>query len=130
MYDPSSRNVFTGPNSLIDYFNPDLNPPLPLVELPKELNPYYDDGVRIYAKMLTMLPAGNVKSLPAISLLENGGVISLNSNPEQRSAQSYHTITESSSGSTVTSLSMIARQHNIPTFAHGCLTKSRPPNLP
>ena len=64
MYDPSSRNVFTGPNSLIDYFNPDLNPPLPLVELPKELNPYYDDGVRIYAKMLTMLPAGNVKSLP------------------------------------------------------------------
>lgn len=63
-YDPSRRNVFSGPNSLIDYFNPDKNPPLPMVELPRELNPYYDDNVRIYAKMLTALPATNVKSLP------------------------------------------------------------------
>jgi hypothetical protein len=63
-YDPSTRNVFAGPNSLVDYFNPDKNAPLPLVELPPQLNPYYDDGVRIYAKMLTALPATNVKSLP------------------------------------------------------------------
>ncbi len=63
-YDPTRMNVFSGPNSLIDYFNPDKNAPLPLVELPPQLNPYYDDGVRIYAKMLTALPATNVKSLP------------------------------------------------------------------
>lgn len=63
-YDPTRMNVFSGPNSLIDYFNPDKNAPLPLVELPPQLNPYYDDGVRVYAKMLTALPATNVKSLP------------------------------------------------------------------
>lgn len=57
-------NVFKGVNSLVDYFNPDKNAPLPLVELPPQLNPFYDDGVRIYAKMLTALPATNVKSLP------------------------------------------------------------------
>lgn len=68
-YNPNTKNVFSGPNSLINYFNPDLNPPLPLVELPKELNPFYDDGVRVFAKMLTMLPAGNVKSLPGKSFL-------------------------------------------------------------
>lgn len=63
-YDPAQNNVFSGPNGLIDYFNPDKNAPLPLVELPANLNPYYNDGVRIYAKMLTALPATNVKSLP------------------------------------------------------------------
>lgn len=63
-YDPARQNVFSGPNSLIDYFRPDRNAPLPLVELPPELNPYHADGVRIYAKMLTALPATNVKSLP------------------------------------------------------------------
>lgn len=66
-YDPSRMNVFDGPNSLIDYFNPDRNAPLPLVELPPQLNPFYEDGVRVYAKMLTALPATNVKSLPGKS---------------------------------------------------------------
>ncbi|CBQ73140.1 conserved hypothetical protein [Sporisorium reilianum SRZ2] len=112
-YDPAQMNVFKGANSLVDYFNPDKNAPLPLVELPPALNPFYDDGVRIYAKMLTALPATNVKSLPALSLLESGGVISLDSTPEQRAAQTIHTVTESSSGSTVTSMAMIARQHGV-----------------
>jgi len=57
-------NVFKGPDSLIKYFNPDEQPPLPLVELPEKLNPFRRHGVRIYAKMLTALPAQNVKALP------------------------------------------------------------------
>lgn len=57
-------NVFTGPDSLRCYFDPDKAPPLPLVELPPHLNPYYDDGVRIYAKMMSCHPANNVKSMP------------------------------------------------------------------
>jgi len=60
-------NIFRGPDALAQYFDPDLNPPLPLVELPRALNPLYEDGVRIYAKMLTALPAHNVKSLPGKS---------------------------------------------------------------
>lgn len=49
---------------MADYFNPDIQPPLPLVELPEKLNPFRKDGVRIYAKMATALPAQNIKCLP------------------------------------------------------------------
>ena len=58
------QNVFKGPDSVIQYFNPDKQPPLPLVELPEILNPFRQDNVRIYAKILTALPAQNVKALP------------------------------------------------------------------
>jgi len=57
-------NVYSGPDSLRKYFDPDCQPPLPLVEIPDVLNPFRKDGVRIYAKMMTMLPAHNVKALP------------------------------------------------------------------
>ncbi|KAF2185756.1 cysteine synthase [Zopfia rhizophila CBS 207.26] len=90
-------NVFKGTDSLAQYFDPDRNPPLPLVELPDALNPRRRDGVRIFAKMLTTLPAQNVKSLPALRMLQN--------EPE-----AYRkTIVEASSGSTVLSLGMISR---------------------
>lgn len=59
-------NVYKGTDSLKDYFNPDVAPPLPLVELPQSLNPYHSDGVRIYAKMMTMHPANNVKAMPGM----------------------------------------------------------------
>ena len=63
----AASNVFRGPNSMADFFDPDKNPPLPLVEIPARLNPYREEGVRIYAKVLTNLPAQNVKSLPGAS---------------------------------------------------------------
>ncbi|KAJ0270863.1 hypothetical protein COL940_011381 [Colletotrichum noveboracense] len=90
-------NVFSGPNSVVDYFDPDKNPPLPLVEIPDRLNPFREIGVRIYAKMLTCLPAQNVKSLPALKMLR-----------EKPQAQDRK-IVEASSGSTVLSLGIIAR---------------------
>lgn len=64
----SHLNVYTGPDSLQKYFDPDCQPPLPLVEIPRHLNPFYDDGVRIYAKMMSMHPANNVKALPGKSV--------------------------------------------------------------
>lgn len=57
-------NVYTGTDSLKNYYDPDLQPPLPLVEIPDSLNLFKEQGVRIYAKMMTMLPAHNVKALP------------------------------------------------------------------
>jgi hypothetical protein len=57
-------NVYKGPDSLIKYFDPDHQPPLPLVEIPDKLNPFRADNIRIYAKMMTALPAQNVKALP------------------------------------------------------------------
>lgn len=62
----NEKNIYFGPDSLKQYFNPDSQPPLPLVELPEYLNPYYHDGVRIYAKMMTMHPANNVKAMPGM----------------------------------------------------------------
>lgn len=59
-----NMNVFRGPTSVADFLDPDKNPPLPLVEIPDRLNPFRQDGVRIYAKLLTHLPAQNVKALP------------------------------------------------------------------
>ncbi|KAI5803073.1 tryptophan synthase beta subunit-like PLP-dependent enzyme [Geopyxis carbonaria] len=90
-------NVYSGPDSLIKYYDPDFQPPLPLVEIPNKLNPFREDGVRIYAKMMSCLPANNVKSLPALNMLQNGVT------PETR------TVIEYSSGSTVISLSVLAR---------------------
>lgn len=60
----SHLNVYSGPDSLRDYHNPDKQPPLPLVEIPLSLNPFRQDDVRIYAKMMSTLPANNVKALP------------------------------------------------------------------
>lgn len=66
MHTRNENNVYKGPDALKNYFNPDIAPPLPLVELPETLNPYHKDGVRIYAKMMTMHPANNVKAMPGM----------------------------------------------------------------
>lgn len=59
-------NVYKGQDSVKNYFDPESAPPLPLVEIPDSLNPYRQDGVRIYAKMMTMHPANNVKAMPGM----------------------------------------------------------------
>lgn len=91
-------NVYTGPDSIRSYFDPDSSPPLPLVEVPECLNPYREDGVRIYAKMMSMHPTNNVKSMPAMNLLQNSIV------PGKTKS-----IVEYSSGSTVLSMSLVGK---------------------
>ncbi|KAJ5652108.1 hypothetical protein N7507_009534 [Penicillium longicatenatum] len=95
---PNPLNVFKGSDSLAQYFDPDASPPVPLVELPDSLNPLRSDGVRIYAKMLTALPAQNVKSLPALNMLYAAG-----------DSIQDKTIVEASSGSTILSLGILAK---------------------
>ncbi|KAK2594943.1 hypothetical protein QQS21_007346 [Conoideocrella luteorostrata] len=97
MAEHNPLNIFRGEDSIRKFYNPDCAPPVPLVELPHELNPFYSDNVRIYAKLLTALPAQNVKSLPALNMLEN------------EPACAKKTIVESSSGSTATSLGLGSR---------------------
>lgn len=108
-------NVYKGPDSMIKYFDPDIQPPLPLVELPETLNPFREDNVHIYAKMATALPAQNIKCLPGneplrlcyayILTLRSLALNMLLSDP----SAANKTIVEQSSGSTVTSLGMVAR---------------------
>ncbi|KAL2111855.1 hypothetical protein VUR80DRAFT_9148 [Thermomyces stellatus] len=112
-------NVYKGPDSVRSYFHPESSPPLPLVEIPECLNPHRRDGVRIYAKMMSMHPANNVKSMPALNLLENS--------VERGKTK---TIIEYSSGSTVISMSLIARVfHNLSDVRAYLSNKTAPAKL-
>jgi cysteine synthase/rhodanese-related sulfurtransferase len=97
----SHKNIFSGKNAVLDFLNPDKNLPLPLVELPEKLNPLHKEGVRIYAKLLNMLPLSNVKSLPAFNML--------NESHKKGRLNGVKNLVESSSGNTVLSLAAIAR---------------------
>ncbi|KAF3482151.1 cysteine synthase B [Arthroderma uncinatum] len=97
MANQNPLNVYSGPDSMRKYFDPDCQPPLPLVEIPVALNPFYNDGVRIYAKMMSMHPANNVKAIPALNLLKSDVI-----------SGKTKTVIEYSSGSTVISMAMIA----------------------
>lgn len=97
----SPTNVFSGPEAIRKFLNPDHHPPTPLVELSDKLNPYRRDGVRIFAKLMNFLPLGNVKSLPAYNMLLeceiNGRLKGIDS------------LVENSSGNTVSSLAILGR---------------------
>lgn len=91
-----SKNSFKGADALRDYLNPTNGEFSPLIELPESLNPFAKYNVHLHAKMLSALPLGNVKSLPAYAMLAN------------RKPDGKTKIIESSSGNTVASLGVLA----------------------
>lgn len=98
-----SKQVYKGTRAIADYLRPDAENHTPLVELPPELNPYYEEyGVHIYVKLLNTLPLANVKSLPAWSMLDNA----------QQDLEGM-SVVESSSGNTVFSLGILAKSFGI-----------------
>ena len=99
------NNTFKGENSLYDYLNPN-NTLTPLIELPPSLNPFYNDGVRISLKMMSMTPLANVKSIPAWNMLFKAG--------ESGELKDIDTLIENSSGNTVYSLGILGRLFEIP----------------
>jgi cysteine synthase len=100
-----SLGYFEGPTAIRDFLNPANNPPLPLVELPSSLNPLHNEGVRIFGKLMYLLPLLSIKSLPALNMLLEAD--------EAGSLKGVHTIIENSSGNTTFSLAVIARLFNI-----------------
>lgn len=97
------KNVFSGPDAIRTFLNPDCNPPVPLVELPESLNPLAGQRVRIFAKLLYLLPLLNLKSLPVVTMLQESA----------QALNDVHTLIESSSGNTAFSLAIIARLFGI-----------------
>ncbi len=87
-------NIFSWENGILEYLNP-KNIITPLVELPKVLNPFANEKVRIFAKLLNTLPLTNLKSIPAFNMLDKSNL------------KDKHTIIENSSGNTVLSLAVI-----------------------
>jgi cysteine synthase len=94
----NSMNFFTGPDSVRNFLNPDCNPPIPLVELPDNLNPFASQRVRLFAKLMYLLPLLNSKSLPVLNMLME----------VSRKLDGVHTIVENSSGNTAFSLAIMA----------------------
>jgi len=94
-------NFFSGPSSLQDFLDPSKHAPVPLVEIPEELHGVHMPGLRVFAKMMQMLPLGNVKSVPAFHMLKEA---------KERGRCSPNTqLVESSSGNTVFSLALLAK---------------------
>ncbi len=93
-------NVFSGPSAIKDLFNPDNQPPVPLVELPASINPFHGDQVRIFAKLMYLLPLLSIKSLPAIRMLADAQAAGR--------LEGVHTLVEASSGNTAFSLAIAA----------------------
>ena len=101
----AEAGVFAGSTSTRDFLNPENSPPLPLVELPDRLNPFVVQGVRIFAKLMYLLPLLRIKSLPALNMLmeaEASGRL-----------DGVETIIENSSGNTAFSLGVLAPIFNI-----------------
>ena len=100
-------NVFEGPEAIRDFLNPGNLPNLPLVELPGELNPLAGAGVRVFAKLMNMLPLGNVKAVPAFNMIREQA--------RSGALAQVDRIIENSSGNTVSSMALVARQFGIET---------------
>ena len=95
------NGVFSGQNSINAFLNPARHPFVPLVELPEELNPFISQGIRIFAKLMYVLPLLNLKSLQVLNMLweaRRKGELGKN-----------HTLVENSSGNTGFSLAIIGR---------------------
>lgn len=102
-----SWSVFAWTSALEDFLNP-YHHLTPLVELPVDLNPYAQDGVRVFLKLQTFLPLGNIKSLSARGMLHQA------KESWQFDDQLPHTIVENSSGNTAFSLAVLGRSMGIP----------------
>ena len=98
-------NVFEGPGAVRDFLDPGKLPNLPLVELPASLNPYASDRVRIFAKLMNMLPLGNVKAVPAFNMIREKFL--------RGELEGVQQLIENSSGNTVSSLAIVARHFGV-----------------
>lgn len=106
---PTKRNTapatYMGEHALRDFLDPSKGPVAPLVELPACLNPFRKDGVRIFAKLMSMLPLGNVKAIPAYNIVNRA--------KDNKKLSGVHTIVEYSSGNTILSAVIAARNLGI-----------------
>ena len=98
-------NVFEGPEAIKSFLDPGKFPYVPMVELPASLNPLAGEDVRVFAKLMNMLPLGNVKAAPAFNMIEEKHLAGELAGVDR--------IVENSSGNTVSSIALVARHFGI-----------------
>ncbi len=99
-----SLNVFSGEDSVRDFMDPGRRY-LPLVEIPPALNPHRDEGVRIFAKLMSFTSFHNVKVVPAFNMIAEAEA--------RGELDGVTTLIENSSGNTISALAIAARQFGI-----------------
>ena len=90
---------------MLDYLDPAKQPPTPLVELPSELNPFYNRQVRVFAKLLFMTPVFNSKLIAARSLFDEAKA--------EGRLDGVCTLYENSSGNKILADALLARHFGI-----------------
>ena len=98
-------NVFKGPEAIKSFLDPGEFPYLPMVELPESLNPFAGDGVRVFAKLMNMLPLANIKAVPAFNMIAQMAA--------RGELEGVDRIIENSSGNTISSVALVARHFGI-----------------
>lgn len=102
-----SQSVFTGPNAIKDFLDPNRAPQTPLVELPAPLNPFPERyRIRIFAKIMSLTPSLNLKLYPAWNMLAEA--------EEKGRLKGVHTLIENSSGNMALSLRILAPRFGVP----------------
>lgn len=96
-------NVFKGSDSIKNFLNPGKHPMMPLVELSDDLNPFAEHRVRIFAKLMTFAPLGNVKAIPAYNMIRELY--------RRGELENVDDMIENSSGNTVLSLALAAHHY-------------------
>jgi cysteine synthase len=110
------NKVFEGRDAVISFLTPSALGPTPVVELPPSHNPFYKDKVRIFIKLVQFVPLGNIKSLPAFTMLD--GI-------PKNELKKIKNLVEYSSGNTALSLSILAKHFGIPN-THAIITPDVP----
>lgn len=100
----NKNKVFEGESAIKDFLNPGSIGVTPIIELPLSLNPFKEDKVRIYIKLMQFVPLYNIKFLPAWSML---------SNLSKKDLDKIDNLVEYSSGNTVLSLSVLSKHFGI-----------------
>lgn len=110
------KKVFKGENAVADFLVPDSMGFTPVVELPRAMNPFLGDKVRIFVKLSQFVPLGNIKSLPSYTMLQN---------IPKKDLTKVKNIIEYSSGNTALSLTILAQYFGIPNV-HAIITPDVP----
>lgn len=100
-----NKKIYEGENAIRSFLLPDNFGLTSVVELPKFLNPFLKDKVRIFVKLVHSAPLGNIKSLPSYMMLRNI--------PEKERIK-IKNLVEYSSGNTALSLAILSQYFGIP----------------